>query len=83
MFYVVFFNADMELGISALFNLMSLNCWVNTCFQSMLLRLFKNVDGCVSDPPKNSVFLKIRRAATFLESPSNLAFNHGPHVLVG
>lgn len=40
----------------------------------MLLKLFKNVDGCVSDPLKVSSFLKYptQTQTTFLKNPSNV-----------
>lgn len=40
----------------------------------MLFVLFKNVDECVSDPPKIGIFEGFDTgAAIFLESPNNLA----------
>jgi len=34
--------------------------WVHRCIEAMLLGLFRNVDGCVLDPPKVVHFWRIR-----------------------
>lgn len=47
----------------------------------MLLRIFKNADRCVPDPPKNYAFLEDpKREKTFLESLSNVGHTR-VHIL--
>lgn len=55
--------------------LLLVDYWVLVLYlQALLLELFKDVDGCMSDPPKIMYFGGSKTgAAIVLESPSNMS----------